>query len=111
MWAFATYDERDGSFGLCRDRFGEKPLYLFRDERGLYFGSEAKFIFSLLGEPRREPAPSAALPRQRYKSLYKTRETFFEGLEELDAGAVLHLRDGKESVTRFWSPPYPRRGR
>src|SRR5476651_2736244 len=31
MWAFASYDERDGSVTLARDRFGEKPLYLFRD--------------------------------------------------------------------------------
>ena len=108
MWAFATYDERDGSFGLCRDRFGEKPLYLFRDERGLYFGSEAKFIFSLLG--RTPPVNRRHLQRylvNGYKSLYKTRETFFEGLEELEAGAVLHLRDGEESVERYWTPPVP----
>ena len=49
MWAFAAYDERSGEFVLSRDRFGEKPLYLFRDERGLFFGSEAKFVFALMG--------------------------------------------------------------
>src|SRR4051794_36137371 len=31
MWAFASYDERDGTLMLSRDRFGEKPLYLLRD--------------------------------------------------------------------------------
>ena len=44
MWAFAVYDEDDGSLMLGRDRFGEKPLYLYRDESGLYFASEVKFI-------------------------------------------------------------------
>src|SRR5579859_1019534 len=27
MWAFARYAEATGSLLLCRDRFGEKPLY------------------------------------------------------------------------------------
>ena len=29
MWAFGIYDEEDGSLTLCRDRFGEKPLYVY----------------------------------------------------------------------------------
>src|SRR6267378_776282 len=40
MWSFAVYDEADGSLMLSRDRFGEKPLYIYRDKSGLYFGSE-----------------------------------------------------------------------
>src|SRR5262249_35203703 len=38
MWAFAVHDEADGSLTLCRDRFGEKPLYLYRENGALYFG-------------------------------------------------------------------------
>ena len=34
MWAFAAHDERDGSLLLSRDRFGEKPLYLYRFQSG-----------------------------------------------------------------------------
>ena len=30
MWAFALYDENSGRLSLCRDRFGEKPLYVTR---------------------------------------------------------------------------------
>src|ERR1700761_2026570 len=30
MWALAWYDERDGTLLLSRDRFAEKPLYLWR---------------------------------------------------------------------------------
>jgi asparagine synthase (glutamine-hydrolysing) len=40
-----------------------------------------------------------------YRSLYKGRETFFEGLEELPAGHVLHVAaDGKERLERYWQP-------
>ena len=28
MWSFALFDEADDSLTLCRDRFGEKPLYI-----------------------------------------------------------------------------------
>jgi hypothetical protein len=46
MWAFALYNTDTGSLLLARDRFGEKPLYLYRDEAGLYFASEPKLIFA-----------------------------------------------------------------
>ena len=40
MWAFAHYSESDEVLTLSRDRFGEKPLYTYRDDTGIYFGSE-----------------------------------------------------------------------
>ena len=48
MWAFAVYDEQEGSLTLCRDRFGEKPLYYYIDVNGnIFFGSEIKYIFQM----------------------------------------------------------------
>jgi asparagine synthase (glutamine-hydrolysing) len=35
MWAFAWYDEASGKLLLCRDRFGEKPMYLWQHDQGL----------------------------------------------------------------------------
>ena len=106
MWAFALFDETAGMLSLCRDRFGEKPLYVLRTEDGLYFGSEPKFIAELLGRPLR---PNLNHLRRYlvngYRSLYKGRETFFEDLEELPAGHVLHLgAGGKERLERYWRP-------
>jgi asparagine synthase (glutamine-hydrolysing) len=108
MWSFARYDERTQSLGLCRDRFGEKPLYVYRDGADLYYGSEVKFIVSLLGRSLR--VNHGHLHRylvNGYKALYKTRETFFEGLEELPAGGWLQRGPaGDERSGRYW-----RRGR
>ena len=108
MWAFAVYNESDGSLLLSRDRFGEKPLYLYRDASGLYFGSEAKCIAALLG--RRLEVNTAQLYRylvNGYKSLYKSRQTFFAGLSELPAGTVLRVtHDGREGVERYWQPAF-----
>jgi asparagine synthase (glutamine-hydrolysing) len=109
MWAFASYDERTQTLGLCRDRFGEKPLYVYRDGDDVYFGSEVKFIVSLLG--RSLPVNHDHLRRylvNGYKSLYKTRETFFEGLEELPAGGWLQRGPaGDERSGRYWQRGRP----
>ena len=106
MWAFGVYSQGDGSLTLCRDRFGEKPLYIYRDSSGLYFGSEIKFIFALLGH--RLPVNGNHLRRylvNGYKALYKGTETFFEGISEVRAGHFLRIAaSGRESLHRYWQP-------
>lgn len=46
MFAFALYDlrEKPPRFIVCRDRFGIKPLYYYRDERAFVFASEVGAI-------------------------------------------------------------------
>lgn len=106
MWAFALYDESDGSLTLCRDRFGEKPLYLFVDETGTYFGSEPKCIFELLG--RRLAVDLDHLRRylvNGYKALYKTDHTFFVSLRELEPATRLRLdAEGRADTRSYWRP-------
>lgn len=106
MWAFAMYDEKDGSLTLCRDRFGEKPLYLYKDSTGLYFGSEIKFITALLGkklEINYEHIHRYLV--NGYKSLYKGGDSFFKGIKELPSGSTLSIqKDKKEKQEKYWSP-------
>ncbi|MBM3968025.1 MAG: asparagine synthase (glutamine-hydrolyzing), partial [Planctomycetes bacterium] len=108
MWAFGLFDESEGSLMLCRDRFGEKPLYLYRADDGIYFASEIKFISALLGRPLE--INQEHLLRylvNGYKSLYKAGHTFFKGVEELGAGTILKLAaDGSESTSRYWIPKF-----
>lgn len=108
MWGFAWYDENTGSFYLCRDRFGEKPLYVYQDGEDIYFGSEPKFIFALLG--RRLPVNRRHLRRylvNGYKAIYKSRETFFEGLCEVAAGTYMECDEGgARPETFYWRPEF-----
>ncbi len=112
MWAFALFDSATGTLTLCRDRFGEKPLYLYRAPEGLYFASEIKFIMALLG--RRLDIDREHLRRylvNGYKSLYKTRRTFFAGVEELASGSLLEIdAEGRETSRRFWTPTFAQHG-
>ena len=107
MWGLAIYDCRTGLLLLSRDRFGEKPLYIYTENNGdVYFGSEPKFIFALKGH-------SLAVNMNQvrrylvngYKSLYKGDDTFFEGLVALRPGTHLTLNDHKEAAPEsYWQP-------
>ncbi|MCA9063749.1 MAG: asparagine synthase (glutamine-hydrolyzing) [Planctomycetaceae bacterium] len=45
MFAFAIWDARRQRLLLARDHLGQKPLYIYRDEEKLLFGSELKALF------------------------------------------------------------------
>jgi len=106
MWAFAWLD--DEGLLLCRDRFGEKPLFVYEDETGVYFGSEPKFIFALLG--RQLSVNGNHLRRylvNGYKALYKGGETFFNGLREIRPGTTVQFdRKGIRKESSFWAPNF-----
>jgi asparagine synthase (glutamine-hydrolysing) len=109
MWAFAWYDQTTGELLLSRDRFGEKPLYSYISMDGsLYFASEAKFIFAMLGF--KLPVNIQQLKRylvNGYKSLYKSRETFYVGLKELPPGYVgKYKSNGSYSEEPYWVPNF-----
>ncbi len=112
MWAFAVYDETDGSLTLCRDRFGEKPLYLYQDGTGTYFGSEVKFLQALSGH--RFAVNLNHLYRYMvngYKALYKQPETFFEGVTEVPPATLVRLAPGgREERVRYWFPHFEPKG-
>jgi asparagine synthase (glutamine-hydrolysing) len=106
MWAFAMYDEASESLLLCRDRFGEKPLFLYETADGLYFASEVKALMALSGQ---RFAPNLRHVRRNllagYRFLYKTTDTFFLGVRELGRGRLLGLGPGGEAVeSAYWSP-------
>lgn len=106
MWAFAWYDEQEGSLLLSRDRFGEKPLYLWRHDGGLFFASEIKGLAALAGEwPAHNENHLIRYLINGYKALYKTPETFYREIEELPRACCLSLSSERIGTPRpFWNP-------
>ena len=108
MWAFAFFSRRDETLVLSRDRFGEKPLYLYRTENGLFFASEIKALSCLSGK---KFSPNISQLRRYlvngYKSLYKNKATFFQDVEELPAGHCLTVdQRGDIQISPYWRPNF-----
>ncbi len=104
MWAFALYDSRAGQLFISRDRFGEKPLFVWQSGDSLFFGSEVKFLATLRGEkPTVNPDQIRRYLVQGYKALYKRPDTFFNEIAEFPAGcnAVLSA-PGPLNPRRYW---------
>jgi len=40
QFAFALWDKKNNELSMCRDRFGEKPLYIYQDHEAIFFASE-----------------------------------------------------------------------
>jgi asparagine synthase (glutamine-hydrolysing) len=104
MFAFALWDNRKRTLLLARDRFGEKPLYIARTDKGLIFASEMKAILAVRPELRE------ANRRSIYRYLARgdldlDHESFFQGIQSLPGGHYLLLdHQAKGTPKRYWQP-------
>ena len=113
MWAFALLDLRTRELVLARDRFGEKPLFLWSVGQRLFFGSEVKALAALAGcWPREDMSQVRRYLVDGYRALHRTSSTFFMDVERLPPGTYLRLalddwpaaRDGQP--VRYWALRY-----
>ena len=94
MYALALWDARQRTLLLARDPLGEKPLFLYRDSRGLWFASEASALLPAIRQPQ---------INARALYLYLTfqyviePDSFFDGVQALPPGHHLTLKPGDTS--------------
>lgn len=102
MWAFLIHDQvRHVVFG-SRDRFGIKPLFMYRDREYVLFASEIKAIRAsgLLQGDVNWPIAADFLLRKR---LDRTRETFWSKVEQIPPGSAFELaQDGAYKEWGYW---------
>jgi asparagine synthase (glutamine-hydrolysing) len=117
MFALAIYDRRwpktttrrvgskTSTLLLTRDRIGKKPLYYYRDEERLIFGSEIKVI---LAHPSvRRAINRSVIPLYLTHGYVPAPFTMFEDIYELPPGHTLTVRDGEVKVSKYWDLPVP----
>src|SRR4051812_21685709 len=102
MWALAIRDPRRGCTLLCRDRFGEKPLYVGRaDDGAWWFGSEAATL-RLAGAGTGRFDGSRVLNFLLFGDAEDPSGSYFEGISQVRPGHYLLLNDDGVVEERAW---------
>jgi asparagine synthase (glutamine-hydrolysing) len=102
MFAFAAFDQAEGTLTLGRDRLGIKPLYWGRVGGRIAFASELKALATL-------PDFSPEIDRQALASYLCTGyvpapSSIYRGIEKLEPGMLLEIAvDGGMRSERYWS--------
>lgn len=102
MWAIALWDRTKGELILCRDRFGEKPLYYTKRGDELLFASEMKALFPFLPK-RPEPNEQIVFDYLTFAFHDHTNETFFHGIKQLRPGHFATIRNGTFNEEPYWA--------
>ena len=108
MFAFAVWDAFRERLFLARDRFGEKPLFLYENGGDLYFASEIKALL-------RVPGLAAATDLRAVWEYLAYRYvpgpgTLFQGVRKLPPGTTAVWERGALKEERYWKPdcsPHP----
>jgi asparagine synthase (glutamine-hydrolysing) len=101
MFAIALWDATNRRLVLARDRVGEKPLYYFRDNRGIFFGSEIKALLKALRSRSADPQAVCDFLALGY---FPGSRTAFSGIKKLPPGHQLVFDQFGVNVRRYWKP-------
>jgi len=100
MFAFAIWNEKDGSLFAARDHFGIKPFYYAIHDNTFIFGSEIKSLFMYGVEPQTNPDGLADYLTFQFTLGDKT---LFQGIRKLLPGHTLSLnRNGEIHIQKYW---------
>jgi len=109
MFALALWDGRRGRLLLARDRFGQKPLYYYKDRQVFVFASEIKAILAHSDVPRvsRFGADEGrALADYLSFGYLPAPETAFRDIRMLEPTTWLSVdRAGSVKSGRYWDMP------
>ncbi len=102
MWAFAIWDEQKQELFMCRDRYGEKPLYYTLENGKLAFASEMPALFPYL--PRVELSSDFGWCRRHLYSYEGTDKCLVAGVKRFPAAhyAIYSPGDQRLKLTEYW---------
>src|SRR5262245_7614585 len=100
MFAFAIWDQRDGSLLLARDRIGKKPVYYTELDGRLSFASEIHALFDL-PSLKKEIDP-LALDLYIAHSYVPAPYSIFRSIKKLPPAHFLTVKNGVLTSGRYW---------
>ncbi len=83
MFGFSIYDKNKGKLYIARDYFGEKPLYYYKTEDQLVWGSELKSVIDAIGK---KPSINKEGLNLFFRLTYiPAPYTIYDGIKKLEA--------------------------
>jgi asparagine synthase (glutamine-hydrolysing) len=102
MFAVAIHDRRRGELILARDRFGQKPLYIWQRGDRLLFSSEAK-AFLTCPDFRVEPSAEAIAAYLALRYVPAPLSMFRDVIKLPPASYFRATAAGRTEQARYWS--------
>ncbi len=107
MWAFYYFNNKKKIGILSRDRFGEKPLFYYKNNNEFVFGSEIKNIQKILGRKFQINFERIEnLLRFGYKSLFKSNDTYFKNIHSFPKGHYYLFKKNQILKKKYWEINY-----
>ncbi len=100
-FAFCIYDLKKDSAFFARDRFGQKPIYFWKDKQNLYFSSEIKF-FKIFGYENKMDLNTWQLYLQNAQT-DNSRKTFFKGVFQLLPGECMSYSNQNIKINKWYN--------
>lgn len=100
MAAFAAWDRKNRRLFLVRDRFGTKPLYVWRARGVLAFASEIK-AFCRHPDFKVSVNPAALREYFTFQNLFRNH-TLFSQVEQLPLASILTVDLDGERIEKYW---------
>lgn len=101
MWAFVLYDRSKDKLILCKDRFGEKPLFFIKKSKNIYFASEISQIKKLV--PFNLNLNQDYLKTYlftNYRNLNKSNNTIYKNLHKVEKGYYIEINKSLNIVKK-----------
>ncbi len=105
MWSMAYYNFKKNQLILSRDRFGEKPLYYYKNKNGLYFSNSIKALQKLSANKLKFNIKKIeALLKYPDKSIGLNENSIFENIHQLKSSEYLKIsiNNNKFKKVNFW---------
>ena len=94
MWSFAYFSKKLQKFFLCRDKFGEKPVFfsLENKKKSFLFGSNVNYIRKLsLNDHKVDKDKIYNYLKYGFRSVYSDNKTFFEKINFVKPGQIIQI--------------------
>jgi asparagine synthase (glutamine-hydrolysing) len=103
-FAFAVWDEDQGTLFAARDQLGSRPLYFLRIREQVVVASQLQQMIPLLDRPFDEIDAGQILDRLTER-VTDPRRTYFRNVVRLRPGHRLVATANSVAQSRFWMPP------